>query len=88
MPHVIGKSGWWLSVDDGVTWVRFTGLRHVEAALAECGVPVGETKMQALHWAYEAALEGSVHGRQRIFGPLPTGVHFHSGAYHNVCPAM
>ena len=53
-------------VGGGSAWVQFTGLCHVEAALAECGVSVGETKMhQALHWAYEAALEGSVQGRQR-----------------------
>ena len=86
MPHVNGKSGWWATVDDGASWRRFGGLRGVEAFLADCGVPVGETKLQHLHWAHEARVEGRAHHMRRVFGALPPGVAFHSGAYHQPSP--
>ena len=86
MPHVNGQSGWWATVDDGTSWRRFGGLRGVEAFLADCGVPVGETKLQHLHWLYEARVEGRAHHIRRVFGALPPGVAFHSGAYHEPSP--
>ena len=72
MPHVNGESGWWATVDDGASWRRFGGLRGVEAFLADCGVPVGESKLQHLHWAHEARVEGHAHHMRRAFRPLPS----------------
>ena len=73
--------GWFLTVDWGASWVRYSSLVGVEAALRIAGRPVSETKMMHMHWRREDLAAGRAPSK-RVFGPLPPGVAFHSGAYH------
>ena len=73
--------GWYLSVDWGASWVRYSSLVGVEAALRIAGRPVSETKMMHMHWRREDLATGRTPSK-RVFEPLPRGVSFHSGAYH------
>ena len=78
--HRIGD-GWFLTVDWGASWVRYSSLVHVEVTLRTVGRPVSETTMLAMHWRREDIAAGRTPSK-RVFGPLPLGVEFHSGAYH------
>jgi hypothetical protein len=73
--------GWFLTVDWGASWVRYSSLVGVEAALRIAGRPVSETKMMHMHWRREDLAAGRAPSK-RVFEPLPPGVEFHSGAYH------
>ena len=78
--HRIGD-GWFLSVEWGASWVWFSSLVGVEAALHAVGRPVSETKLMHMHWRREDLAAGRIPSK-RVFEPLPPGVAFHSGAYH------